>query len=390
MRFLGPKRFALFTSLLACSAAGLPAYGEETAEPKPAAPAVDQNGERLPEGVVARLAAVRYAHPCPVYAWVYSPDGKTLVSHAEDQLVRFWDTADGRLAHAIEPPPVVIVPWPGQLSFSRDGRLLAVAYGSMCIRIIDVAEKKILHDIRELRPDLVRDGWQTVEFVGRGSLLLAGSETTSYWIDPETGKVKDRKHLGRFEARAPAANLAAFADGNNLLGFCRLNAFDSGSISFYAGALQRPNQNPVEAHWAAKLRGGRVIALSPDGKRIASAGAERIRKQGEFVTKSSSWHIETREVPSGKPVLEIKTVPATPLDYLAFSPDGALLVASGPQDAGVWDTASGERLTKLPASPHHLPYVFSPDGTKLSGVGTVTTIAEWDVASFARANRADR
>lgn len=390
MRFLGPKLFAFFAPLLAIFVASPPVAGAETAEPKLDTTAVDQYGEPLPAGVSAQLAVVRYSHPCPIYAWVYSPDGKTLVSLAEDQLVRFWNTSDGRLAHAIEPPPVVIVPWPGQLSFSRDGGMLAVAYGSMCIRIIDVAQKKVLHDIRDLRPDLVRDGWQTVEFVGRGSLLLAGSEKTSYWIDPETGKVQDRKHLGRFEARAPGANVAAFADGNNLLGFCRLNAFDPRTISFYPDVLRRPNQDRVETRWAAQLRGGRVIALSPDGERIASAGVERVRKNGEFVTKSSLWYIETREVPSGKPVLEIKTVPATPLDHLSFSPDGALLIASGPKNAGVWDARSGERLTELPASPNHLPYVFSPDGSKLSGVGAGTTIAEWDVASFAQSNPADR
>lgn len=387
MRFLVRRISAILAALLALIAASMPTTASAAEDVELAATALDQYGEPLADGVLARLSRAHYPHPCPLYAWAYSPNGKTLVSLAEDQVVRFWNTADGRLAHAIEPPPVVIVPWPGQLSFSRDGGLLAVAYGSTCIRIIDVAEKKVLHDIRDLRPDLVRDGWQTVEFVGRGSLLLAGSEKTSYWIDPETGKLKDRKHLGRFEARALRANVVAFADGNNLLGFCRFNAFDPRTISFYPGILQRPNQDRVETLWAAQLRGGRVIALSPDGERIASAGAERIRKKGEFARNHFSAHIEIREVPSGKPVLDFKAVPATALDHLAFSPDGALLVASGPKDAVVWDARTGERLTSLPASPNHLPYVFSPDGIKLSGVGAGTTIAEWDVASISPANR---
>ncbi|HUY92350.1 MAG TPA: hypothetical protein VMV10_26650 [Pirellulales bacterium] len=61
-----------------------------------------------------------------------------------------------------------------------------------------------------------------------------------------------------------------------------------------------------------------------------------------------------------------------------------MLVASGPKDAGVWEIGAGERLTELPASPNHLPYVFSPDGSKLSGVGAGSTIAQWVVATFAK------
>lgn len=385
------RRFSpILAALLVLITASMPTAGRAAEDVEPAATALDQYGKPLPAGILARLSEARYPHPCTIYVWAYSPDGKTLVSLGEDQVVRFWNTADGRLVRQIDPPPVVIVPWPGQISISRDGSRLAVAYGSVWIRIVDLTEMKVMHDIRDLRPDFIRNGWQTIEFVGRGPLLLAGSEKTSYWIDLETGKVKDRKHLGRFEARAPEANVVAFADGNNLLGFCRFNAFDPRTISFYSGILQRPNQDRVETLWAAQLRGGRVIAISPDGKRIASAGAERIRKEGDFARNHFSAHIEIREVPSGKPVLDFKAVPATPLDYLVFSPAGALLVASGPKNTGVWDARSGERLTDLPASPNHLPYIFSPDGSKLSGVGAGTTIAEWDVASFAQAKPSDQ
>jgi hypothetical protein len=67
-----------------------------------------------------------------------------------------------------------------------------------------------------------------------------------------------------------------------------------------------------------------------------------------------------------------------------------MLVASGPEGAGAWNARTGERLTELPASPNGLTYVFSPDGAKLSGVGGGTTIAEWDVASFAQAEPSER
>ncbi|HVW38114.1 MAG TPA: WD40 repeat domain-containing protein, partial [Pirellulales bacterium] len=287
---------AILAVLLALIAACMPTVASAAEDAEPAATALDQYGKPLAAGVLARLSGARYLHPCPLYAWAYSPDGKTLVSLAEDQLVRFWNTADGRLAHAIEPPPVVIVPWPGQLSFSRDGGLLAVAYGSMCIRIIDAAERKVLHDIRELRPDVVRDGWQTVEFVGRGSLLLAGSEKTSYWIDPETGKVKDRKHLGRFEVRAAAANVTAFADGERVIEFCRCNAANPDRISLYPGRLSYPHPRGPGQSGSLLPRGGQTLALSPDGEFIAAAGVELVRKWGLVEAQHPTTHIDIYEI----------------------------------------------------------------------------------------------
>jgi WD40 repeat protein len=151
MRFFFGGFAAFLAALLALVAASMPTAVSEAEDVAPAATALDQYGKPLPAGILARLSGARYPHSCSLYAWAYSPDGKTLVSLAEDQLVRFWNTADGRLVRQIDPPSVVIVPWPGHVSFSRDGSRLAVAYGSVCIRIIDMAKMKVLHDIGSIR-----------------------------------------------------------------------------------------------------------------------------------------------------------------------------------------------------------------------------------------------
>lgn len=388
MRFFIGRFSALIAAPLALITASTPIAAGAAEDDEPAATALDQYGKRLADGVHARLTAVRYPHPCPLYGWVYSPDGKTLVSLAEDQLVRLWNTADGRLLRHIDPPLVVIVPWPGHVSFSRDGSRLAVAYGSVCIRIFDMAELKVLHEIRHLRPDIIRDGWQTVEFVGRGRLLLAGSENSSYWIDPETGRVKDRRHFGRFEVRAATANVTAFADRDNLIEFCRCNAFNPDQISLFPDRLRFPHRNGLGLSGSLLPRGGQTLALSPDGEFIAAAGVELVRKWGVVSAQHPTEHISIYEISTNKLTSSIE-IPRQLIDQMTFSPDGRMLVASGREGAGAWHARTGERLTQLPASANHLPYVFSPDGSKLSGVGAGTTIAEWDVASFAQANPSD-
>lgn len=328
--------------------------------------AVDLYGDPLPAGAAARLGTVRFAHPCSIYSWAYAPDGKMLVSLAEDQVVRFWNTASGRVVHSIDPPPAVIVPWPGRVAVSPDGRLAAVAYGSVWLRIIDLAEAKLLHDIRNLRPDVIRDGWSALGFVGPQPRLFVGSESSGFWLGAETGQVTSREHRGRLEASAPAANLYVFMDGRGGVHWLRYDAEKS-------------------AHWSQErqltISDRKAIALSPDGKTIALAGLERRLREGRMVSEYPSTKIEVYNIATGKLVSLIKS-PNTPVDHLTFSPDGRRLAASGPSEAGIWDIESGNRLADLPGSPQHVPLVFSPDGAWLSGADGGATIVEWSTATY--------
>lgn len=336
------------------------------AEPE-ATPAVDQYGNALSAGVVARLSPVSFRHSCPVYSWAYSPDGKTLVSLAEDQVVRLWSTVSGDVTHKIDPPPVVIVPWPGQIAISPDGKLAAIAYGSVWVRIVELQEAKVLHDIKRFRPDVARDGWHAVEFFGSSQLLLSSQES-SFWIDPQSGNVLSRVHPGSFVARSAASDVCAFADKNNALEVVRLQTDDD-------PRFQRASMYTAGAD--------RAIALSPDGQKIAVSSAGRVRKDGVVIAERPSLSIEIYDIPSSKLSTAI-LMSRILVEHLQFSPNGEMLVASGPKDAAVWETRSGERLTELPASPNHLPYVYSPDGSKLSGVGAGTTIAQWNVTALAK------
>ena len=358
------ESFAVIFAIVVC---GSSSANGQAAEAEAPTPAVDQYGRQLPADVFARLSAVSFPHPCPLYAWAYSPDGNTLVSLAEDQIVRFWNTADGRLMHKLDPPPAVIVPWPGRLAVSPDGRRAAIAYGSVWVRIVDLQAAKVLHDIQRLRPDVVRDGWHAVVFFGNSTLLLSSQES-SYWIDPETGKVQSRAHPGTFVARAAAADICALANTSNSLELIHLQMADG--PRFHAAS-------------ALAMQADRALALSPDGRLVAFSSAGRIRKEGVELAEHASTVIEVYEVSTNR-LSSYLQFPRVLIDHLKFSPNGRMLVASGPEDAAVWEIRSGERLTELPASPNHLRYVFSPDGSKLSGVGDGTTIAQWNMAALAK------
>lgn len=366
MRSSAQMRIASCAVLSAMAVVGSFLRNSPAAEPE-AAPAVDQYGNALPAGIVARLSTVSFRHPCPVYSWAYSPDGTTLVSIAEDQVVRLWSTVNGDVTHKIEPPPAVIVPWPGQIAISPDGKLAAIAYGSVWVRIVELQEGKVSQDIERLRPDVARDGWHAVEFFSSSHLLL-GSRKSSFWIDPHSGSVMGRVHPGSFAARSAASDVCAFADKNNALELVRLQTNDG--LRF-----QRASTYTADAD--------RAIALSPDGQKIAVSSGGTVRKDGVVMAEQPSLSIEIYDIPSSKLSTAI-LIPRMLVEHLRFSPNGEMLVASGPKDSAVWEIRSGERLTELPASPNHLPYVFSPDGSKLSSVGAGTTIAQWNMATLAK------
>src|SRR5262249_25587331 len=60
-------------------------------------PKLDQQGDPLPAGALARLGTVRLRHGHTVNDVYFMPDGKSLLTVAEDGTVRLWDLAGREL-----------------------------------------------------------------------------------------------------------------------------------------------------------------------------------------------------------------------------------------------------------------------------------------------------
>ncbi|HEX7312595.1 MAG TPA: caspase family protein [Pyrinomonadaceae bacterium] len=109
----------------------------------------------------------------------------------------------------------------------------------------------------------------------------------------------------------------------------------------------------------------RVIAISPNGKHLASAGADKSILLWEVATGRQLYSLEGH-------VEWVST--------LAFSPDGKLL-ASGSPDRMVklWDISEGKEAQQF-SVPSVVSFVaFSPDGKTLAVAGKDKIIRLWDV-----------
>jgi WD40 repeat protein len=344
------------------------------------------------------------------------PGGRTLVAaRRDDGLIRAWDVASGRQVHRISDHGVSAQ----VVACSTDGRRLAWG-GCEGIALADPATGRLVRrigghplgsDVLAFAPDgrsLITGGRDAARWTG-GGMAVEGSvrswdadtgelrlhiptgtdEVVALAVSPEGRRIaaglKDRSvriwdagsgaELVRFTGleRDPAC-LAFAPDGRTLAsGEGAPAPWEPWDVGLAGISLRDAATGRELAHWGAHQWGVRGLAFAPDGRTLASAGAEDVVRLWD-----ASNGREAHPAPGHRGAIQA----------IAFAPDGQTVATAGFDGTlRLWNPDDGTELRRAAAGRYPLSFLtFSADGTVLASGGQ-DALRLWEPATLREVRR---
>jgi WD40 repeat protein len=316
--------------------------------------------EVLDLGGLLQCRAVLQGHSRPVRCLVFSPRGGLLATGGQDHTVRLWST-EGRAQRTLlgHEGPVRC------LAVSPNGEFLASAGTDGTIHLWHLPEGAPVATLEGHR-----DPVTALAVSADGSVLASASEDTTVRL----WRLPDGKALRTLAGHRETVTCLAFAHGGKLLA--------SGGGTFH------PDYAPEDGDYTVRvwrvtsgrevrsLAGHRnwvsCLAVSPDGRMLASGGSEVL-----------VWQLPSRKRafdPDAFRLLLLSNLASSWANCLAFAPDGRLL-ASGNLDRSIsfWRLPPGAADAALGHERAVRSLVFSRDGQVLASAGDDHTINLWDL-----------
>jgi WD40 repeat protein len=351
------------------------ASGEPPVAKKPRR--TDLLDDPLPEPVLARLGTERLCLAQANY-FAFSPDGKLLAGASWSEL-HLWEVSTGKeLWRAQFPPMRGYSPSMAPLAFSGDGKRVAMADGGTAIHIWHAAsgrETQRLECGGQVANLAFSPDGKVLAVEGRGAIRLwdpAGGQSLGTW-----GQLQG---VGRLAFSADGKTLTAIVSDEKGATGLKVSVWDAAKGEEHRrGPLEPPTQwggslSPDGALFALPTQDGKTIRL------IATRSNEEVcRTEGEanwpagvalaadgrtLTATSRDGTLRVWDAATGKLIRRITGL-GCPVERVALSPDGRVLVAVQRADQGVhlWDVAKGRELHTF--SGHRggpLTVAFAADG----------------------------
>ena len=274
-------------------------------------------------------------HSVAIEKIAFSPDGNFIVS-MDKSSIKLWDVASRREIRNLSGHTNIIK----DIAFSPDGKIIASVTDEE-LKLWNVSTGKEIRTIENYYSML------SVAFSPDGKQIVTGGGGGIVIRDTATGQ-----SIRSIDIRGVVFSFVFSADGKRIVsgGTATVKLWDTAT-----GNEIRTFQGHTNTVYA--------VAISPDGKLIASASTDKTIK---------FWDAETgREIRSNQAG---NNYYAQSLD---FSPDGKRLVSAGALSGmTIWNTATGESIR----SGNERSAVFSPDGKQLA-VGNYNKLTLQDAES---------